>query len=177
MTPPRSSVPAPPSPVLTASQLARIAELGQERTAAVGEVLYRVGDRRYPFMVILEGLVLFKHDAAYEILRHSEGGFLGELSLLSGQTVLVTAVVTRPLRYIAVERETFRALLFDDEPLSDLVLSTFIARREALQQIHGIGIEIVGPRSSSGTLQILEFARANRVPFTWRDPDRGDDPE
>jgi len=177
MTPPRSSVPAPPSPVLTASQLARIAELGQERTAAVGEVLYRVGDRRYPFMVILEGEVAILDAAGNEILRHGEGGFLGELSLLSGQTVLVTAVVTRPLRYIAVERETFRALLFDDEPLSDLVLSTFIARREALQQIHGIGIEIVGPRSSSGTMQILEFARTNRVPFAWRDPERGDDPE
>ena len=30
-------------------------------------------------------------------------GFLGELNLLSGQTVFLTAVVTKPMRYIAVE--------------------------------------------------------------------------
>jgi hypothetical protein len=42
---------------LSESQLARLAELGQERTANVGDVLYRIGDRSYPFIVILEGEV------------------------------------------------------------------------------------------------------------------------
>ena len=64
-------------------------------------------------------------------------GFLGEMNLLSGQTVFLTAVVTQPLRYIAVDRDALRPLLFDDGPLSDLLLSTFIARREALQQVAG----------------------------------------
>jgi thioredoxin reductase (NADPH) len=68
-----------------------------------------------------------------EIARHGESGFLGELNLLSGQTVFVTAVVTRPLRYIAVDRDALRPLLFEDGPLSDLLLSTFITRRELLQ--------------------------------------------
>ena len=45
------------SPMLSASQLTRLAELGEERTAAVGEVLYRVGDQRYPFIAVLEGEV------------------------------------------------------------------------------------------------------------------------
>ncbi|HEX6680574.1 MAG TPA: NAD(P)/FAD-dependent oxidoreductase [Gaiellaceae bacterium] len=49
----------------------------------------------------------------------------------------MTAVVTKPLRYVAVDRDALRALLFDDGPLSDLVLSTFIARREALQRVQG----------------------------------------
>ena len=56
------------------------------------------------------------------------------------------------------------------------MLSTFIARREALQQVQGLGVEIVGPHSSNATMQMLEFARSNRLPFTWRDPERGDDP-
>jgi hypothetical protein len=29
-----------------------MAKLGEERTAAVGDVLFRVGDRRYPFIAI-----------------------------------------------------------------------------------------------------------------------------
>ena len=172
-----SNVPPPASPTLSATQLLTIAGLGEERKAAVGEVLYRVGDRRYPFIVILEGEVAILDAADNEILRHGASGFLGELTLLSGQTALVTAVVTEPLRYIAVDREVLRSLLYEDGPLSDLVLSTFINRREALQQVQGIGLEIVGPHSSKATMRMLGFARSNRLPFTWRDSERADDAE
>src|SRR5215510_2525091 len=138
----------PASPALSASQLATLAALGEERTADVGDVLYRVGDRSYPFIAIREGEVAIVDASGNEIVRHGASGFLGELNLLSGQTVFLTAVVTRPLRYVAVDRDRLRALLFEDGPLSDLVLSTFIARREALQRVGGIGVEIVGPHSS-----------------------------
>ena len=161
----------PPSPSLSASQLETLAELGVERTAKVGDVLYQVGDRGYPFIAILEGEVAIVDPSGNELVRHGKSSFLGEVNLLSGQTVFVTAVVTQPLRYIAVERDVLRELLFEDAPLSDLVLSTFIARREALQRVDGLGLEIVGPHSSGATMQMLDFARSNRLPFTWRDPE------
>src|SRR5437667_131113 len=132
-----SPIDAPPSPALSASQLATLAGVGEERTAEVGDVLYGVGDRSYPFVAILEGEVAIVDAAGNEIVRHGASGFLGELNMLSGQTVFVTAVVTKPLRYVAVDRDALRALLFDDGPLSDLVLSAFIARREALQRVDG----------------------------------------
>jgi thioredoxin reductase (NADPH) len=171
-----SSIAPPPSPTLSASQLATLAGLGEERSAKVGDVLYDVGDRSYPFIAILEGEVAILDSAGNEIVRHGASGFLGELNLLSGQTVFVAAVVTQPLRYIAVERDVMRSLLYEDGSLSDLVLSAFIARREALQRVQGIGLEIVGPQSSRATREMLDFARNNRLPFTWRDPGRADDP-
>src|SRR6185436_10202702 len=79
-------------------------------------------------------------------------------------------------RYVAVERDALRDLLFDDGPLSDLVLSTFIARREALQTVEGLGVEIVGPHSSAATMRMLAFVRTNRVPFTWHDTETADAP-
>jgi thioredoxin reductase (NADPH) len=161
------AVPAIPS--LSASQLATLAALGEERTAGAGDVLYRVGDATYPFIAIREGEVAILDAAGNEIVRHGASSFLGELNLLSGQTVFVTAVVTVPLRYVAVERDALRDVLFDDGPLSDLVLSTFIARREALQRVQGLGLEIVGPRSSEATMAMLDFVRANRLPFSWQD--------
>ena len=164
------------SPKLSASQLAMLAEIGDERTAAVGDVLYRIGDHRYPFIAIVEGEVAILDAAGNEIARHGASGFLGELNLLSGQTIFVTALVTQPLRYIAVDRDALRPLLFEDGPLSDLLLSTFIARRELLQGRRDLGLEVVGPRSSEPTMQMLEFARSNRLPFTWRDPERADVP-
>ncbi|HWE32129.1 MAG TPA: FAD-dependent oxidoreductase [Solirubrobacteraceae bacterium] len=146
------------------------------RTADVGEVLYQVGDREYPFFAIVEGEVTILDAVGNEIVRHGASGFLGELNLLSGQTVFVSAVVTKPLRYIAIPREVLRSLLYEDGPLSDLVLSAFIDRREALQRVQGLGVEIVGPHTSKSTMRMLEFARSNRLPLTWRDPGGADDP-
>ncbi len=95
----------PPSPSLSESQLAKLAGLGEERTAAVGDVLFRVGDATYPFIAIREGEVAILDAAGNEIIRHGASSFLGELNLLSGQTVFLTAVVTKPLRYVAVDRD------------------------------------------------------------------------
>ena len=83
------------SPVLSAEQLAKLASVGEERTAAVGDVLYRIGDERYPFVAILEGEAAVLDSAGDEIVRHGASGFLGELNLMTGQTVYLTAVVTQ----------------------------------------------------------------------------------
>jgi thioredoxin reductase (NADPH) len=165
----RTDMTRPASPLLSSSQLAALVEVGEERSAAAGELLYRVGDRSYPFIAILEGEVAIVDAAGNELVRHGPSSFLGELNLLSGQTVFVNALVTQPLRYIALERDGLRSLLNEDSLLSDLVLSTFISRREALQSVAGIGLEIVGPRDSEATMRMIEFARANRLPFTWEE--------
>jgi thioredoxin reductase (NADPH) len=168
---------APAHASLSSWQLETLAKLGEERTAGVGDILFKVGDATYPFVAIQEGEVAILDAAGTEIVRHGASNFLGELNLLSGQTVFLTAVVTEPLRYIAVERDELRALLLEDGPLSDLVLSTFIARREALQRVQGIGIEIVGPHSSDATMRMLDFARANRLVYTWENAPPPDDAE
>ena len=160
----------PVSRVLSSSQLAMLADHGEERTAEVGETLFEVGDESYPFVAIIEGEVAVTDAAGQEIVRHGASGFLGEMNLLSGQIVFLTAVVTEPMRYIAVDREVLRQLLFEDGALSDLLLSAFVERRELLQQRQGIGFEIVGPRESPQTRRLLDFARRQRLPHSWIDP-------
>ena len=140
----------------------------------MGDVLFRVGDARYPLIAILEGEAAILDSAGNEMVRHGASGFLGEINLLSGQTVYLTAVVTEPMRYIAVDRDDLRTVLFDDPSLSELLLSAFTSRREALQRWEGIGFEVIGPRSSDATRQIVDYARRSRLPFTWREPDPDD---
>lgn len=161
---------AVPARVLSSTQLALLAERGQELTAEVGEKLYEIGDATYPFIAIVDGEVTVLDGAGHEIVRHGASGFLGEVNLLSGQSVFVTAVVTQPTNYISLPREEMRALLFEDPSLSDLILGALVERRELLQQRQGIGPEIVGPRESPDTRRLLEFARAQRLPHTWVDP-------
>src|ERR1700684_4645083 len=94
---------AVPARVLSRTQLALLAERGVELTAEVGEKLYEIGDATYPFIAILEGEAAVLDGAGDEIVRHGAAGFLGEVNLLSGQSVFVTAVVTEARRYIAVD--------------------------------------------------------------------------
>src|SRR5258708_1909205 len=120
-------------------------------------------------MVVLEGMVSITDTSANELIRHGPSDFVGELNLLTGQTVFVNAVVIESLRFIAVERDALRALLNENGQLSDLLLSAFMARREALQQVQGVGVQVIGPSASETTRQLLEFLRANSLPYTWDD--------
>lgn len=160
----------PVSRVLSPAQQAMLARHGEERRAAAGETLFEIGDASYPFIAILEGEAAVLDAAGHEIVRHSAPGFLGELNLLSGQTVFLTAVATEPMRYIAVERDALKQLLFEDGELSDMLLSAFVARRELLQRREGIGFEVIGPRDAAATRELLDFARRQKLPHTWIDP-------
>jgi thioredoxin reductase (NADPH) len=168
---------SPLSPILSPGQLQVLAARGEERTAAEGEFLFRIGEARYPLIVVLEGEAAVLDAAGNEIARQGPGGFLGEMNLLTGQTVYVDGVVTEPMRYIAVDREDLRPLLFEDGALADMLLNTFIRRREILQEREGVGFEVIGPRSSPATRHLIEYARRGRLPHVWRDTERSDDPE
>jgi thioredoxin reductase (NADPH) len=163
--------------LLSPAQIEALADRGEELTAAEGEYLFRIGDASYPLIIVLEGEAAILDGAGKEIARQGPGGFLGEMNLLTGQTVFVDCVVTEPMRYIAVDRHDLRPLLFEDAALADMLLSHFIRRREILQQRDGLGFEIIGPRSSDPTRRLIEYARRGRLPHIWRDPERDDDPE
>lgn len=59
------------SRVLSSSQLATLAEVGEERTAEAGETLFEIGDESYPFMAILEGEAAILDGAGREVVRHA----------------------------------------------------------------------------------------------------------
>jgi thioredoxin reductase (NADPH) len=164
-----SSSSSPLSPILSSGQIELLASRGEERTAEEGEYLFRIGDASYPFIAVLEGEAAILDGAGNEIARQGAGGFIAEINLLTGQTVFVDCVVTQPMRYIAVDREDLKSLLSEDGALSDMLLHTFMRRREILQQREGVGFEVIGPRSSAPTRRLIEYARRGRLPHVWRD--------
>ena len=82
------------SAILSASQMRTLAEHGEERTAEAGEALFSVGDERYPLIAIIEGEAMIVDPNGGEVVRHGPSGFLGEMNLLTGQTVFLGAVAT-----------------------------------------------------------------------------------
>src|SRR5258708_14562099 len=90
----------PASRVLSSSQLALLAEHGEERTAEVGTVLFKIGDETYPFIALLEGEAQVLDESGHEIVRHGPSRFLGQINLPTGPTVLLTVRGPNPMRYI-----------------------------------------------------------------------------
>src|SRR3954447_10350414 len=83
-------------PRLSDAQIEALAARGERRQTWRGEVLFREGDERYDFFVVLEGKVaVVDPDGGEEpvIAVHGPRRFLGELSLLTGQAAFFTAVV------------------------------------------------------------------------------------
>ena len=106
------------------------------------------------------------------ITRHGPGQFLGELNLLSGQRVYLSARVVEPGEVIVVPRAALHHLIATAPTLGDTILVAFLARRSALLSGASAAIRVVGSRFSPESLRVREFLARNGIPHEWLDPDR-----
>src|SRR5205085_1362729 len=105
------------------------------------------------------------------ITRHGPGRFLGELNLLTGQRVFVSARVVEPGDVIAVPRDALRHLLATNPRLGDVILAAFLARRAMLLSGATSEIRVIGSRFSPETGGVREFLGRSGIPHEWLDPD------
>jgi thioredoxin reductase (NADPH) len=104
------------------------------------------------------------------IARHGAGRFLGELNLLTGQRVFVSARVVEPGEVIVLPRSQLRRLIATNTHLGDIILAAFIARRSVLMDGASTSIRLIGSRFSPDSLGIREFLARNHIPHEWLDP-------
>ena len=162
-------------PVLTDDQRSRLRAYGTPERVAVGDTLFRPGDLTYDLVLIDEGAVDIVsppvHDAPEQIVvHHGAGAILGELNLLTGQTVYLTARVSEPGTMYRVAPDAFRRLMAEDPELSDLLLKAFLARREFLRESAAArSVEIVGSGLSASALALRTYAARQRLPHLWFD--------
>ena len=164
-------------PRLSKEQIRVLAAYGERRAVQPGDVLFRDGDQWADFFVVLAGKVAIVE--GYEstderlLVVHGPGRFLGELSLLTGQVALYSAVVIEPGEILAVPVGQVRDLLTKDAMLGDLILRSYLIRRSLLIGL-GTGTRIIGSRYSPDVRRLRDFAARNRIPCRWADLE--DDP-
>lgn len=164
----------PSIPTLDASELAVLEPLGSHRPVQPGDYLYRAGDTGYDFFVVLSGRVEIILDTDGEerlVTTHGPGRFLGELNLLTGLRVFVSARVIDAGEVLAVPVEALRRIIATHPQLSDKILATFMDRRADLLTDAASSIRVIGSRFSGDTLRTREFLARSRVPYQWLDPD------
>jgi len=162
-------------PILTDSELAVLKALGTRQSVAEGDYLYREGDPTYDFYVILSGVVeVVVHSDGEErpINRQGPGRFLGELNLLTGERVYLSARIVEPGEVLVVPRAALQHVIATNPGLGDTILAAFLARRSVLLSSASAAIRVIGSRFSPETLRVREFLARNRIPHEWLDPDR-----
>jgi thioredoxin reductase (NADPH) len=158
-------------PRLGDEQRAKLAAMGKIRAVEPGEVLFRAGDETCDFFVVESGAVAIVQGYGREnrvIALHGAHRFLGELNLLTGTAIYLTAVVRDAGEVIQVPVEQLRKVIAEDAELSNLILGAFLARRAILIEA-GTGVRVVGSRFSRDTIRIREFFARNRMPYQWID--------
>jgi thioredoxin reductase (NADPH) len=158
-------------PRLGEDQRARLRAAGRTRAVQSGEILFREGDAGYDFFVVESGAIAIVEGYGHEnrvIAVHGRHRFLGEVNLLTGSPAYLTAVVRDAGEVIQVPAGRLRALLAEDEELSNLIFRAFMSRRTILIDI-GAGVKVVGSRYSQDTRRVRTFLARNRMPYHWMD--------
>ena len=161
-------------PTLTEADMAVMDRLGTRRPMTAGEYLYREGDATYDFMVLVSGTVEVIANSGHEeqvVVQHGPGRFLGELNMLSGLRVFVSARVAESGEVIVIPRDRLRRLIATDPDLGDTILAAFIARRSVLMTGASASTRLIGSRYCPLCLQVREFLARSRIPYEWLDPD------
>src|SRR5271156_584468 len=111
-------------PLLSRSELAEMVSFGSEKPVAVGELLFEAGDASFELFVVLDGEVeVVRSDHVHDdvVAVYGAGGFVGELTLLTGQLRFLTGRVTRPGRVLVIEQPEFRRLMSLRPALADTI--------------------------------------------------------
>jgi thioredoxin reductase (NADPH) len=138
-----------------------------------GETLFAVGDRHFKFHVIKSGeveIVDYSGDAPKTVTVHHTGAFTGDISHLTGNPSVVSAIARGDCDVYEISGDALRQALNQCPDLSDIILQAFIARRQLLRQSRDFtGLRVIGSRFSPDTFRVREFLAKNRVLFTWVD--------
>src|SRR5580698_1797043 len=162
-------------PTLDDAQIAQVASC----TAVLpkhypdGQTLIKVGDRNIKFFIVKSGEIDIIDNSGDEpkvLATHHKGGFTGDISHLTGNPAILTAVARGDIEVFEISGESLRQVLNQCPNLSDIILQAFIARRQLIRESPDFtGLRVIGSRYSPDTFRVRDFLSRNRVLFTWVD--------
>ncbi|GAB3512454.1 FAD-dependent oxidoreductase [Phytohabitans suffuscus] len=161
-------------PVLDDEQFRRLGGYGEVEQAEVGRDLYATGDDSYDFFLLQSATVdIVREATAIErerlIYRGGPGDFLGELNLLTGQQVYLTARVVSAGTVVRIGAAMLRRALAEQVDIADIVIEAFRERREVIRAAAGNALELVGRADAAQTLGLRTYVTQMLLPHSWLD--------
>jgi thioredoxin reductase (NADPH) len=158
-------------PRLTSSELTLVKSLAKPCNFADGDTIFQAGRAEIDLYVVESGRMEIRNpgDGESLIVTHEPGQFSGDIDLLTGRPVLVTAVARGATSLLCIPNNQIRALLNRVPSLGEKLIVALTRRRELLTKLGSIGLRVVGPGRCRDTNTVREFLYKNFVPFTWFD--------
>ena len=100
-----------------------------------GQTLFAVGDRDFNFFIVKSGeieIVDHSGDEPKTVTVHRKGGFTGDVSHLTGNPAVVSAIARGDCEVYQISGDALRRVLNQCPTVSDIILQAFIARRQLL---------------------------------------------
>src|SRR5277367_6536781 len=134
-------------PRLSTAEFAVLKSLATAHDYADGDIIFRAGQAEIDLFVVESGQIdiLNPTDDNRVIATHEPGQFSGDIDLLTGRPVIVTAVARGPSRIWRVPCSQLRGLLNRVPSFGEKLIVAFMRRRELLLQLGGLGLRVVGP--------------------------------
>ncbi|HTQ39013.1 MAG TPA: FAD-dependent oxidoreductase [Pirellulales bacterium] len=163
-------------PRLTSAEIALVKPLATPCEYADGEIIFRAGQAEIDLYIVESGAIEIQNptDSHRLIVVHEAGQFSGDIDLLTGRPVIVTAVARGATRVLRIPHRHLRALLNRVPSFGEKLIVAFTRRRELLSQMGTLGLRVVGAGRCRDTNAVREFLYKNFVPFTWFDPETED---
>ncbi|MCY1137022.1 FAD-dependent oxidoreductase [Actinoplanes sp. Pm04-4] len=171
-----AAMPLPSGPLLTDEQFRRLAAYGAAEHVEAGRDLYATGDRSYDFFLLTTAAVDIVRDATVLeperlIYRAGPGDFLGELNLLTGQHVYLTARVVSAGTVVRIGAAAVRRVIAEQVDLGDVLMEAFRVRRDVIAEAAGSALEIVGRADAAASLALRTYVNQLLLPHSWLEAD------
>jgi thioredoxin reductase (NADPH) len=158
---------------LSAAEIAMVRPHAKSCDYADGEIVFRAGQADLDLFIVESGglEILNPVDSFRTVVVHEPGEFAGDIDLLTGRPVIVTAMAKGPTRVLCVPSSQLRGLLNRVPSIGEKLIAAFARRRELLSESGVIGLRVVGPSHCRDTNTVREFLYKNFVPYTWFAPE------
>jgi thioredoxin reductase (NADPH) len=163
-------------PTLSTREMDAVRRHAAARAFADGDVVFKVGSAQVDFHVVESGTLRIINPTADDavIVDHGLGQFAGDIDVLTGRPVIVTAVAVGPTVVLCVPHADVHHLLATVPRLGEKLLEAFTARRALLERAGVLGMKVIGPRFQPEATLVREFLYKNFVPYTYYDSDTDD---
>ena len=167
-----TTAPDPANPRLSEVEITALIPHGKKARLDDGESLFRAGERRGGFYIVLSGAIeVVDRSGAQprQVTVHGPGQFTGDIDILTRRRPVVDAIAHGPTQVVGVASGDIRRIIGERPRIGETILRAFIARREELLESGFRGLRVLGTGTSRPAFRLREFLSRNQVPFTWID--------
>ncbi len=156
-------------PKLNDHQLSLLEPLGERRVMKRGDVLFKAGQRDLGLAIVLRGeLEAFetRDGTEYNLAIARERGFMGDVSMLQGTSILGSSRVTSDeAEILHIPAAELRRALAEIPAVSKTIVDALIMRRRRLRRDREFaGMRVLASRDARDGHKLDDFLDKNRIP-------------